>query len=222
MRPTVVTAGARHLATALALLAATSASTAWSQTVYRFIGPDGRPVFSDQPPPATLAAPVTGAAVPAPTQPALPFALREVVSRYPVTLYAAGSCDPCAAGRSFLNGRGIPFSERSISSNEDALALQQLTGDATVPVLTIGSQHLRGFSEITWGQYLDAAGYPARSALPAGYRNPPPSPLVAVQGPAVPAPAPASPPPAEPPAPRVPDLPPAPAPSPDNPAGIRF
>jgi hypothetical protein len=92
-------------------------------------------------------------------------------------------------------------------------------GDAPrVPFATIGAQHVRGFSEFDWAQYLDAAGYPKTSQLPPGWRNPPPSPLVAVQPP--PARTAATPqqqaqPSAE--------AAPAPSdPSPSNPAGIRF
>jgi len=206
------------------LLAAGALAPLHAQQVYRIVGPDGRVTFSDKPPEDTKAAvkPVTPGAAPgaAGGGSALPFELRNVASKYPVTLYTGANCGPCGSGRSFLAGRGIPFSERTVTTNEDIEALQRLSGATGLPFLTIGAQQLKGFSEVEWGQFLDAAGYPKTSQLPPGYRAAPPVPLVAVQAPAPrPAPATAAPAPAAA-APAAP--PPVTGPTPDNPAGIRF
>ena len=67
------------------------------------------------------------------------------------------------------------------STPEAAAALTRLAGEPTVPVLTIGAQQIKGYSDVQWGQYLDAAGYPKQSQLPSNYRRPQPEPLVAVQ-----------------------------------------
>lgn len=209
-------------ATLIGLAALTMlAASANAQQVYRIVGPDGKVTFSDKPPleANVRLAPVVplGGGGAAANGGALPFELRQVVSRYPVTLYTAANCVPCGAGRAFLASRGIPFTEKTISTPEDAEALQRLAGDVSIPVLTIGGQRLKGYSDAEWGQYLDAAGYPAKSALPASYRNPAPAPMVVVQRPA-PTPG----------APGGNDVAPARAPSPppaeraDNPAGIRF
>ncbi|MEN9539050.1 MAG: hypothetical protein RLZZ126_1285 [Pseudomonadota bacterium] len=162
-----------------------SATISVAQQVFRIVGPDGRVTFSDKPPAtpdAKSAAVVPGARRDgASGNAALPFELRSVVAKYPVTLYTAASCGPCTAGRSMLQSRGIPFSERTVTTQEDADALQRLAGENALPLLTIGSQKLKGFSDADWGQYLDVAGYPQSSRLPAGFRNPPPAPLVVVQ-----------------------------------------
>ncbi len=204
------------------LLAAGVFAPLHAQQVYRIVGPDGKVTFSDKPPLDTKAnaqVATPAAAAGAGTGAALPFELRNVVSRYPVTLYTGPNCAPCGSGRNFLSGRGIPFSERTVNTNDDVEALQRLSGSASLPFLTIGGQQLKGYSEVEWGQFLDAAGYPKTSQLPAGYRAAPAAPLVTVQAPrpapAAPAPAPAA---AAQPAP-------APAtggPNPNNPAGIRF
>lgn len=204
------------------LLAAGVLAPLHAQQVYRIVGPDGKVTFSDKPPLDTKAnaqATTPAAASGGGTGAALPFELRNVVSRYPVTLYTGPNCAPCGSGRSFLSGRGIPFSERTVSTNDDLEALQRLSGSTSLPFLTIGGQQLKGYSEVEWGQFLDAAGYPKTSQLPPGYRAAPAAPLVAVQAPrpapAAPAAAPAA---AAQPAPA-----PAPTgPTPDNPAGIRF
>ncbi len=190
-----------------------------AQQVFRIVGPDGRVTFSDKPPvdANVKLAPVVplGGGGGGDSSAALPFELRQVASKYPVTLYTANNCAPCGAGRAFLSSRGIPFSEKTVATAEDSEALQRLQGDTTVPLLTVGGQQIKGYSDSEWGQFLAAAGYPARSVLPASYRNPPPSPLVAVQRPATPAAAAQAPAPAR--APSPPPVEPA-----DNPAGIKF
>jgi len=191
--------------------------------VYRIVGPDGRVTFSDRPPPDAKATPAPSLAIPstaggAAGSVALPLELRTVASRFPVTLYTGIQCGACAQARDFLTNRGVPFTERTVSTNEDAQALGRLVGGAPrVPFATIGAQHVLGFSDSEWSAYLDAAGYPKTSQLPRGYRNPPPAPLVAVQAPASRAAATPDPE-AQQPQPQT-----APSdPEPSNPAGIRF
>ena len=133
-------------------------------------------------------------------------------------LYSGPACGPCLNGRSLLAGRGIPFTEKTITTNEDIDALNRLTGAATLPMLTIGEQQLKGYSEVEWVKFLDAAGYPKTSQLPAGYAAPAPTPLVVAQQPQAPVrpkPAPERPQVANP----SPETESAPA---DNPTGIRF
>lgn len=205
---------------ALVGLAALWTAGAGAQQVYRIVGPDGRVTFSDRPPadPAAKSATAPTMSLAAGANASLPFELRNVTNRYPVTLYSGQECGACNNGRNFLNSRGIPFTERTVSSEEDIEALKRMAGAARLPLLTIGGQQLKGFSESEWTQYLDAAGYPKSSQLPSGFRNPPASPLVAVQQPPQRPAAPAQ---AQQPQQAV-----APQqssePAPPNPAGIRF
>jgi len=207
------------------LLAALALAAGQAQAqVYRIVGPDGKVTFSDRPPPDPKATPtqsVNMGEASAPATANLPMELRNAAGRYPVALYTTANCAPCDSARSYLRQRGIPYTESTISTREDSAALQRLSGSTNLPFLTLGSQHVAGFSESEWSQYFDAAGYPKTSQLPASYRNPDPKPLVAAQAAqAAPAPArraaPQAPQPAEPVAPT------ADAPSPANPAGIRF
>ncbi|MBA4212708.1 MAG: NrdH-redoxin [Polaromonas sp.] len=203
---------------ALGLLLGLVSVSALSQGVYRIVGPDGRVSYSDQPPPAANARPVAsgapGAAGGANAQ--LPFELRQVASRYPVVLYTSAECAPCNSGRNLLNARGVPYSEKTITTNEDAEALKRLSGQTSLPFVTIGSQQIKGYSDAEWTQFLDAAGYPKQSALPTAYRRAAPTPLVAVAPVASTAPATtAQSQPAEASTPSV-------APPVSNPAGIRF
>jgi glutaredoxin len=203
----------------LALAGGTFSSLSQAQPVYRIVGPDGKVTFSDKPPPAASNAKVTAAGADGARGVAtasLPFELRKVVGQYPVTLYSGENCGPCASARSLLTTRGVPFAEKTIATNEDAQALQRISGDSSLPFLTIGSQQLKGFSDAEWTQFLDAAGYPKSSVLPASYRQAPATPLVTV----APTPAPATAAAARPGTPVAPSTPVTPPPS--NPAGIRF
>ena len=225
---------AREFIFSAATLAVFAIAALWSTgsqaQVYRIVGPDGKVTFSDKPP-VTDSSSRAGAAAGnsgnsgsvgngnASTN--LPYELRQVAGKYPVTLYVGDNCGPCGAGRSMLTSRGIPFAEKIVNSNADVQALQRLSGDSALPFMTIGSQQLKGFSDSEWTQFLDAAGYPSSSALPPSYRRPAATPLVAVATAPAPAAAGATPATAARPAPS-PAPAPRPAPNNDNPAGIKF
>ncbi|NMM84647.1 NrdH-redoxin [Rhodococcus sp. SRB_17] len=210
------------LATLLCTLA--WAGPGQAQPVYRIVGPDGKVTFSDRAPgndaePARAGR--AGAAPEAGQATALPYELRQIATRFPVTLYTGADCTPCASARNLLVQRGVPFTERTVASNEDIDALQRLSGGSSLPFGTIGGQQLTGFSDSEWTQYLDAAGYPKQSQLPPQYRRAAPTPLVAIQRTSSPAPATAAAPGNAPPAVRQEPAVPR-GPTPPNPAGIRF
>lgn len=188
-----------------------------SHALYKVVAPDGTVTYTDRPPAASVGRPVargqTAAGDTAAAMASLPIELRQTVARFPVTLYSSADCAPCESGRRMLQGRGVPFTERRVSNEDDAEALNRLTGGRSVPTLTIGGQALRGFAEGDWQSYLDAAGYPRESQLPRGYQAPAATPLVERQ--------PEAPPPVARPAPPPEPIaaPPTTAPSP---TGIRF
>jgi glutaredoxin len=153
----------------VALLAALPA-----QAQYKVVGPDGKVTYTDRPPPSNTAK-VTSlgsrAAASGPTDPALPLELREPAAKYPVTLYTVtGACEPCQSARQLLRQRGVPYNEKQVQTPEDSEALERLSGGRDAPTLAIGSQMMRGLAPEVWGSYLDAAGYPRESRLPASYQ----------------------------------------------------
>jgi glutaredoxin len=155
-----------------------------SHALYKVVGPDGRVTYTDRAPPAELGRiqPLGRSGAPEPEaspNAALPNDLRQVSTRFPVTLYTAADCVPCEAGRRLLQQRGIPYAERRIAGEDDAEAMNRITGGRSVPSLMVGSQALRGLSDTDWHAYLDAAGYPRESKLPKGYQPPAATPLVA-------------------------------------------
>lgn len=193
------------------LLLVLAGASAQAQPIYRIVGPDGKVTFSDRAPDSKAQPAQIGSEAAATGAAALPYELQQVAARFPVTLYTGSDCIPCTSARNLLVVRGIPFTERTVTSPEDIDALQRLSNSSNLPFGTIGNQHLVGFSDVEWKQYLDAAGYPKQSQLPANYRRPEATPLVAIK-PGAPAKAPQT---AAPAAPRD-------GRTTGNPAGIRF
>jgi glutaredoxin len=195
------------LAPTLAVALMCSAGTA--HALFKVVGPDGKVTYTDRPPPVGggKVVPVnrdTGSS----SDPSLPIALRQVATRFPVTLYTSVDCEPCAMARQMLARRGIPFGERVAESIEDREAWQRVVGGLEAPALRVGGQMLRGFSPAAWDETLDVAGYPRQSQLPPNYQAPTAVPLVDRRPPPGPNPAP-------------PQLPAAPS-AQDPPSGIRF
>jgi len=201
----------RWLASAAALAALLAALPC--QALYKVVMPDGKVTYTDTPPPPSSGAKVIqlGATANVLPEVPLPLELRQATQRYPVTLYTTRVCDPCDGARTLLRQRGVPFAEKLIISGEDGDALQRVSGGRDAPTLTIGSQVLRGLSPDQWNAYLDSAGYPRESRLPANYQYPAPTPLTEPPPPPV----------ARQPAPRAPAAPAAPPPA-EPPVGIRF
>lgn len=162
----------------VSLLALLCASAAHAQ--FKVVGPDGKVTYTDRPPAAAESkiTPLSARGTPVAAEVAMPLELRQAMSRFPATLYVTTSnCEPCDGARQLLRQRGVPFSEKQVITPEDSDALERLTGARDAPTLTLGAQTLRGLSAEVWASYLDAAGYPRQSRLPANYRYPEASPL---------------------------------------------
>ncbi|UUX94015.1 glutaredoxin family protein [Aquabacterium sp. J223] len=185
------------------------------QAQYKVVGPDGKVTYTDRPA-APSVPPVRRESAAAPSSstgadPALPLALRQPASRFPVALYTTKDCAPCDHGRALLRERGIPYREWQATAETDRAAWARVVGSDQVPTLRVGQQVLSGFNFESWNEYLTTAGYPTQSVLPASFPVPVPQPLQAAtrQEP---------PPPAEPPRP----APPPAEPPPPAPGGFRF
>lgn len=187
-------------------LAAVAAMPVLAQ--YKVVGPDGKVTYTDRPPVAETGSitPLKRGVAPAAASAAdaaLPFDLRQVASRFPVTLFTGATCTSCDAARQLLVARGVPYTERRVATQDDADALARLTGGRSVPSLLVGNQPAVGYNSADWASLLDLAGYPRESRLPRGWQPAAATPLTSPPAapPAPAAPAPARPAPAEPPAP---------------------
>lgn len=139
-----------------------------AQQVYKSVDKNGRVTYSEVPPLPGSGDKLTGDSA---SSVALPYALQQAVNRYPVTLYTTADCGPCISAKLMLTQRGVPFTERTVSSNEDITAYKKLNSENNFPLATIAAQQLKGYEEGEWTKYLDAAGYPKSSTLPRNYRN---------------------------------------------------
>ncbi len=171
------------LATVLALLLAPSA---WA--VYKVIGPDGHVTFTDIPP-SRAGEQVQRIGIPAPTQrgqgaSVIPTELAPVVRQYPVVIYTTPQCPACDDGVKFLRARGVPYTDKTITTPADVTAYKRVShGSETLPLLTVAGVQLRvGFDPGAWSQALTTAGYPQRSILPDDYTFAAPEPLAPAPG----------------------------------------
>jgi len=139
--------------------------------MYKWVDADGKIFYSDSPPPPSAKKidpkplSVTGDA-----SADLPYELNEAVKTNPVTLYTTTNCPGCEEARSLLKARGIPFSEKTVNSNEDIAKLKQAGGGNQLPFLTVGRYSQQGFEANAWHAQLTSAGYPKSNMLPKSYR----------------------------------------------------
>lgn len=145
-----------------------AALAAQAQMTYRWVDKEGKVHYTDRPPapgeaakveqkrPAQLGADQT-----------MSYAVRKATADYPVTLYTQTDCgEACKQARDHLTRRGVPFSEKAVTTEDDLKALRALVGEGEliVPVVQVGSKSAKGYLASSWDGLLDAAGYPKANA----------------------------------------------------------
>ena len=153
-------------------LALTIAAGSASAQMYKWVDAKGKTHFSDQPPPEGVKPAVVKGATSGKVAADFPYALATAVRNYPVTLYTTGACSGCDQGRSLLKSRGIPFAEKTVSTDADEAKLKSLGGDG-LPFLLVGNAKANGFQRDNWESMLNVALYPAKKVLPSTYQYPP-------------------------------------------------
>jgi hypothetical protein len=163
---------------ALGVFVLCAASPASAQ-MYKYIDKDGRTVYSDQPPPADARkvenAKLNKNVIDTSNS---DYETQQAAKRLPLTLYTTESCtEPCQRARDYLKGRGTPFSETVLKTEEQAKPIKaRLGGPLEVPLLDVGGTALqKGFEETSWNSVLEAAGYPVRQAATPGAKAPSPT-----------------------------------------------
>lgn len=167
------------------LLAFASASA----QVYKWTDARGTVHYGDTPPPQAASSQLTtpsrdGAGQGA----ALPYELARAVKASPVTLYTTtqSACAGCDQGRLLLRARGVPYTEKTVNTDEDKELLRQVDARLELPLLVVGAHKLAGFQEAAWQAALTAAAYPRSAQLPSGYRNAAPEPAAPASAPGKP------------------------------------
>lgn len=141
-----------------------SSFTAQAQTSYRWTDPKtGQMVISDKPPPAGVkqVSKYQQAQEAEEGNSSLPYGTRKAAQNFPVKLYTAPECvEVCQRARDVLNARGVPFTEKMVTTPEDSTELKNIAGEVYIPVLTVGKQVVKGVDATSWNNVLDLAGYP--------------------------------------------------------------
>jgi glutaredoxin len=145
---------------------ATASAPLAAAQLYEWKDAQGRTVYSDQPPPASIRNAQQKDFKGSVIENGESYATRTAREKYPITLYASACGAPCDQARQLLNERGVPYGSKDPQASPEArAALQKLTGHLSVPVLVVGSNKIDGFESGEWQDALDRAGYP-KSAPP--------------------------------------------------------
>ncbi|HLY96053.1 MAG: DUF4124 domain-containing protein [Sideroxydans sp.] len=141
--------------------------------LYRSIDKEGKVHYSDRPLEGTEDVErLNLGKEPVPDE-SLPYETQRAMQNFPVTLYTFPECgSACQLARDLLNKRGIPFTEKSLKTQDEIDAFHKDSGNSKVPAATVGRTWLKGFQEEQWNSQLDFAGYP-KSILK--YRPPRPA-----------------------------------------------
>ncbi|WP_426339379.1 DUF4124 domain-containing protein [Pseudoduganella sp. S-14] len=166
------------------LLLLLTASAAHAQ-MYKWKDEKGVTHFTETPPPATAKkAEVKNYNTAGAGGAELPAELAEVVRARPVVLYTTPNCGAgCNMARTLLANRGIPYREKTVSTNDDFDAMKKAGSEGQVPFLLVGRTRQIGFEQGAWDSALTQAGYPTEKMLPPGYSNPPPTPAAPPRAP---------------------------------------
>jgi glutaredoxin len=186
-------------ASCAALLAA-AAGNALAQQVYKWKDAKGVTHYSDTPPPAGEQKKVQvksfsagGGSVD------VPYALAQAMRAAPVTIYTTAGCAACDLARTALAARGVPYTEKTVTSAEDNEQLKAAGGANQLPFIIVGRTRLTGFEADSLTAALDAAAYPKERVVGSDFRlanvgpatpppPPPPKPQVVEETPKVPPP----------------------------------
>ena len=155
-------------------------TSAYADELYRSIDKDGKVHYGDSP--LQDSEDVTQLKLrsePTPDE-NLPYETLRAKQNFPVTLYTFPDCgSPCQQARDLLNKRGIPYTEKSMTKQEELDAFRKDSGDNIFPSATIGKTWVKGFLADQWTKELDFAGYPKnvlvyRPSRPASSAQPAP------------------------------------------------
>ncbi len=128
--------------------------------LYRWVDKSGKVYYGDAP--ATEAEQVEKKKTPVVQDGEdMPYESYLARQNFPVTLYTAINCiEPCQMARGLLNQRGIPYTERSLTTQKELDDFKQASGSEQAPTLAVGKTYLIGFQAEQWNSELDIAGYP--------------------------------------------------------------
>jgi glutaredoxin len=135
--------------------------SAWGETLYKSVTPDGRIVYSSHPQPGNkVVKTITPDSAPVTT---LPVSALEQLKRLQdlrpatvqadgVTLYSAAWCGYCTQAKAWLGARRIGYREVDIDTPDGLASFAQAGGGKGVPLLIAHGRRVRGFSPASYEQ----------------------------------------------------------------------
>ena len=131
-------------------------------TLYKWVSPDGKVTYQDQPPPdgqafeeKELQAPVVS------TESEEQNAIGRAAAKSPINFFTVPNCDACELTQNILERNKLPFKLLNVENNAEVQnTLQNLTGSLRVPVVTIGETVVNGFNRDELNQALKNNNYP--------------------------------------------------------------
>jgi glutaredoxin len=140
--------------------------------MYKWTDAQGTVHYTDTPPPSRQASQIKTPSAGETARTPLPYELARAVKASPVTLYTTtqSACAGCEQGRVLLRARGVPFTEKTVDTDDDKEQLRKLAGKLELPLLVVGSRKVAGFQDAAWQDALNAAAYPRSAQLPRGYQ----------------------------------------------------
>jgi len=154
---------------------ALAVATAGAQDLYKWVDAQGNVTYQDQPPPGQedSAAPFAEDSEVV-AELAAEKARRSNTSSVPVMLYSVPVCDACDMVRLLLEKNGVPYTEMDADDNAAVQnEIKELTGQLSVPVLTVGENVVSGYSSTSIEAQLISAGYTLGGKNAPGQEQPP-------------------------------------------------
>lgn len=79
--------------------------------------------------------------------------------KHNVTIYTTPTCHFCHAAKEFLNENKITYTEKNISTDQEALKeMVEKSGQMGVPVINVDDKYLIGFDKSALKELLDLNG----------------------------------------------------------------
>ena len=131
--------------------------------LYRSIDKDGKVHYGDSPLEGTEDVEKLKSGNESGSDENLPYETKRAMQNFPVTLYTFPKCgSACQQARELLSKRGVPITEKSLSTQDEISTFVKESGDSKMPAMLIGKTWMKGFLAEQWNNELDFAGYPKK------------------------------------------------------------
>ena len=136
-----------------------------ADTLYKSVGPDGKVIYSDQPPTdAAVQKSLTFSNLPATPLPDSVIRYRQELQRSArnrlsnpsprsssnVQLFTAEWCGYCRKAKAYLAEKRIPYQEHDIDTSDGKQAFAQAASGSGIPLLLWKGRHMQGYSKAAY------------------------------------------------------------------------